>query len=595
MLNLVSLKLKTIKYKGDSIGRDIRVDIRAFNKPFEIEKRIKVGEIKKVNQEIARIETDKELLETDIFVTVTEKDLLFNDTGSIQSDIKIDTTSKKLHSFSFEVEVRENRSLFNILFWGNKKAIFEIELEAAVNAMADAGSQGTIGKIALYSDVVSNLEAVNLRQEADEKSETLKEIPNQAEILIVNKAVGGSRPPGFMSDLWHEVSYQSTQGFVHSDFVEINGQEREKIIEAIKTKAKELGVDEDLALNLTHCESKWLPFARSETDNRGICQLGARTVKDINEKHSGNILNVYDPYQNIDGGMKYLRFLLKRYANSSDYLTRVIVAWNVGYNKVPIKKGFSIENYRDRETHRLVGCTLQEKRGGDTLKYLKLSILPLIVSIGLLGLINFNINKDNANKETGEQIFEQKEIAYLKEGDNIADISPSDFREKEAELGYLRTDMNADKILEKITFTFSSPEDFSYYTNIYAPNREKTVIDGSLWEAFVDDLTGDGVKELIVQTIPAHLSFTNIFQYQNGALRRIPIYNKEGKKLFPTELGTSDKVKFEDLDGDKVKEIILVIKNYSREFIEPTYYYRWNGDSFVLYDQKDIPYIPGTG
>ncbi len=211
--------------------------------------------------------------------------------------------------------------------------------------------EGEVGRIALYADIDPEIKTANLRAQSNDKSEILKKIPNGARIVIIKKAIAGSRPAGYLSDLWHEVLYQGVKGFVNSSLIEIRGQEREKIIDAIRVKSQELDIDEKLALNLAHCESKWLPFARSKTDNKGIYQLGKNTIKDINEKYGSDISDVYNAYQNIDGGLKYFKFLLKRYADSNDSLTRAIVAWNVGYNDVPVDNTFDLGDYKDPETN----------------------------------------------------------------------------------------------------------------------------------------------------------------------------------------------------------------------------------------------------
>ena len=453
-------------------------------------------------------------------------------------------------------------------------------------------SADIVGRIAIYDDVIVGVKEVHLRDQPSDQSETLEKIPNGEKIIILTKAVRGNRPDGLLSDLWHGVLYKGKKGFVHSSLLEIKEQERAVIIETIKAKANDLNLDENLAINLSHCESKWLPFARSETDNKGIYQLGKDTIKDINEKYGGNISDVYNAYQNIDGGLRYFKFLLKRYANLNDFLTRAIVAWNVGYNKVPVDGSFRLENYKDPETKRLLHCTFKERRGENVLRYLKLLILPFIVGAGFWMLFISNDYKNLDAREKYLALVAQQEVNYLTEGENFAEIDVLKAREKEVKLGYLQTDIDEDQIFEKIIFTFYSPEAFSYYTNIYAPDGEKIIVGGSLWKTFIDDLTGDGVKELIVETISGHLSMTYIFFYKNGHLEKIPIYDENGIELqntIPdTMLATSLEIRFKDLDGDNIKEIILPIRNYDDEFVEPTYYYRWNNKGFILYDKKDI-------
>lgn len=449
-------------------------------------------------------------------------------------------------------------------------------------------AEGEVGRVALYADIDPEIKTANLRAQSNDKSEILKKIPNGARIVIVKKAVDGNRPDGYLSDLWHEVLYQGVKGFVNASLIEIRGQEREKIIDLIPTKAKELGIDEKLALNLAHCESKWLSFARSETDNKGIYQLGKDAIEDINKKYGGDVSDPYDFYQNIDGGLRYLKNLLEKYRGASDYLARVIAAWNAGQGNVPYDGLLNLKDY-ESQVREIVNCVLKERRGENVLKYLKLLFLPLIVGIGLWALFTSDHYKNLDADKRYAALAAQREIDHLIEGENFALVSPFKAREKEAEAGYLQTDIDGDKKFEKIIFTFRSPEPFSYYTNIYAPDGKKITINGSLWKTFVDDLTGDGVKELIVETIPGHLTTTYIFSYKNGRLEKIPIYDEDGIESRNTMLATSLEIRFEDLDGDGAKEIILPIRNYGDEVIEPTYYYHWNnGRGFMLYDKKDI-------
>lgn len=449
--------------------------------------------------------------------------------------------------------------------------------------------EGEVGRIALYADIDPEVKTANLRADSNDKSEILKKVPNGARVVITKNEIEGNRPDGYLSDLWHEVLYQDTRGFVHSSLVEIHGQEREKIIDFIQNRTMELGIDIDreLTLNLAHCESKWLPFAHSSTGNKGIYQLGKSTVQFINEKLDGNVSDFYDPYQNIDGGLRYLRYLLERYSGASDYLVRIIAAWNMGPNAISKTEVLNFGAY-DPQVQKLVDCVLKEQRGENVLEYLRFLFLPLIIGIGLWALFTSDDFKNlNADKKY-LALVAPREVGYLTEGENFAETDILKAREKELEVGYLQTDFNEDKNLEKIVFTVYSPEPFVYYTNIYPPGGEKIIISGILRKALVDDLTGDGIKELIVTAIPAHLSATYIFSYKSGFLEEIPIYDENEIKSQNNMLVTSLEIRFEDLDGDGVKEIVLPIRNYGNEFVEPTYYYRWNSRGFVLYDKRDV-------
>ncbi|OGN13098.1 MAG: hypothetical protein A3J47_01250 [Candidatus Yanofskybacteria bacterium RIFCSPHIGHO2_02_FULL_43_22] len=132
MLKSIHLKLLKIKYGDDSVGRNIRVEVKVLDKFLRIDKRIKSGAMSEINYEVGRIETDQELFQAEVFITVIEKDFLFNDIGRIRDNIKINTAVTQPQQFVFEVQVKESRSIFG-KFWGSKTAVFEVELEVEVN------------------------------------------------------------------------------------------------------------------------------------------------------------------------------------------------------------------------------------------------------------------------------------------------------------------------------------------------------------------------------------------------------------------------------------------------------------------------------
>ena len=128
MTKIVQLKLSKIKYSGDSIGRNIRVEIEVLGKFLRVDKRINTGITMEINQEVGRFETDRGIFQADVFITILERDLLFNDVDNTKGKIKVNTAVAKSQQFVFELRVRETRSIFG-KFWGKAIAIFEIMLE----------------------------------------------------------------------------------------------------------------------------------------------------------------------------------------------------------------------------------------------------------------------------------------------------------------------------------------------------------------------------------------------------------------------------------------------------------------------------------
>ena len=129
MLKSIQLKLLKVKYSGDSVGRDIHVEIEVLGKFLRVDKRIEPSTTTEINREVGRFETDRGLFQAEVFITVIEKDFLFNDIGNTKNNIKISTVATKPQQFVFEVQVRESRSIFG-KFWGKASAVFEITLEA---------------------------------------------------------------------------------------------------------------------------------------------------------------------------------------------------------------------------------------------------------------------------------------------------------------------------------------------------------------------------------------------------------------------------------------------------------------------------------
>lgn len=96
-------------------------------------------------------------------------------------------------------------------------------------------------------------------------------------------------------------------------------------------------------------ESHWDADARSPTGVRGLMMLTRNTAKDM------GVSNRLDPAQSVYGGAKYLRQLLKRFADipMPDRLWFSLAAYNVGYGHVRDAQGIASSLGQDasRWTH----------------------------------------------------------------------------------------------------------------------------------------------------------------------------------------------------------------------------------------------------
>jgi soluble lytic murein transglycosylase-like protein len=98
----------------------------------------------------------------------------------------------------------------------------------------------------------------------------------------------------------------------------------------IHEKSEKYGVDPALVAAVIEQESHFRPRARSHVGATGLMQLMPRTGRWMGAR------NLYDPEQNIDAGVKYIKYLDGRFNGD---LTKTLAAYNAGEGNVQKYRG----------------------------------------------------------------------------------------------------------------------------------------------------------------------------------------------------------------------------------------------------------------
>lgn len=93
----------------------------------------------------------------------------------------------------------------------------------------------------------------------------------------------------------------------------------------IKTCSDKYGVSTSLIKAVIHAESGYNPNAVSHKGASGLMQLMPGTAKSL------KVSNSFDPKDNVEGGVKYLRFLLDTFRGD---VSLALAAYNAGLSKV---------------------------------------------------------------------------------------------------------------------------------------------------------------------------------------------------------------------------------------------------------------------
>lgn len=109
----------------------------------------------------------------------------------------------------------------------------------------------------------------------------------------------------------------------------------------IVESGKRHSVDPLLLYSIMHQESSFKPRAKSYKGASGLMQLMPATAVRLGVK------NIWDPQQNIDGGAKYMRFLLDLFSGD---VKLALAGYNAGEGAV-MKYGYNVPPYNETQEY----------------------------------------------------------------------------------------------------------------------------------------------------------------------------------------------------------------------------------------------------
>jgi len=193
--------------------------------------------------------------------------------------------------------------------------------------------------------VQKDLDAVRVVKRDGGRSEVVASVPDGFAANALFK-LSRALPDGMVSqriDLFDEHWLQSAgtpsaampdgkRDVFHEEMARINGAIRRQFFanavpfgEIIHEKAEKYDVDPALVAAVMETESRFHRTARSPVGARGLMQLMPRTGRWMGAR------NLDDPEQNVDAGVRYLKYLQERFDGN---LKKTLAAYNAGEGNV---------------------------------------------------------------------------------------------------------------------------------------------------------------------------------------------------------------------------------------------------------------------
>lgn len=458
-------------------------------------------------------------------------------------------------------------------FWADRTPILHQVVVNLGKVKPRTGNKGLRGKIVLYQDIeVTNF--VNIRSAPKRpelegmKNNIIGQLRDGELVEIIEKEVEKEYVQN-KSNIWHKIRYEGKEAYILSSFVEIEGQERTRVIEKIKVKANAEGIDKNFAVVLAGCESRFKPYAVSETGARGIYQLTTIARQDLEKRFDYKITEKesFDIDKNIEAGLRYLKWLISVYQGTQDEYKKIIAAWNVGQSLIPVKGKINYDNIQKQkkkeEVKNLVGC-VETNRKKRNWKYITSFVFLLFILSGAIF---------TTNQVLGNEVINKTRFKFY----------------------------NPYPEIENIEVTRISKEPTEWQTIVQVKTRAEIYrqeYPGFLENAYLFDINFNGYPELFIVDREGKQIVTRVLRYseQKKSLQLIKFIEKDGKE---STSSCCSYIVFKPFKNGVQYDLAIHVPNYETETyqyigtFEVVYQYDFLNNSFYEREKNYIPYIPG--
>lgn len=247
---------------------------------------------------------------------------------------------------------KSQRSRLLRLVGGRGAAALTLGAVLSVGGLTDALS-------GVHFVVQKDPDSVRVVQQDDGKSKVVANLHDgfaANSLFKLSRVLPGSlvtRRNALFDEAWLPVPQQpaapaiAKRDVFHEEMARINDAIRRQFFanavpygDIIHEKAIKYDVDPALVAAVVEQESKFRAAARSHVGARGLMQLMPRTGRWLGAR------NLYDPEQNVDAGVKYIKYLQARFHGN---VKQTIAAYNAGEGNV--KRYGGVPPFRETQTY----------------------------------------------------------------------------------------------------------------------------------------------------------------------------------------------------------------------------------------------------